>query len=343
LLSEARAAEKGERIDDAIKKYQAILELDPKFTPAYENLGKLDFQQSRYEEAIKNLRQALELKPQSVASRALLGICLYKVGEFQDARHELESAYHLSPNNREIEIYLARSLVETGNLEDAARQFQQLRREDPQNAEVLYAMGQLYMKLAAATFDDLQTRAPDSYLIEVLLGDLAETGGFHPEAIEHYRKAIAKKGSDARGLHYPLGHALYGDGQYEEALREFHRELELNPYDYMASYEAAEMLLKDNPQEALRLATQALEVKPDLAPALRVRGRALLLLGRPQDAVVDLKKAESLSPREPLVHFHLAHAYRQLGLNNEAQREEALYRQLQEVVHTPPPPSRDNK
>jgi tetratricopeptide (TPR) repeat protein len=121
------------------------------------------------------------------------------------------------------------------------------------------------------------------------------------------------------------------------ALREFRRELDLDPYDYLASYESAEMLLRGNPQKALSFSTQAPEVRPDFAPALRRRGRALLLLDRPQDAIVDLKKETSLNPREPLAHFRLAHVYRQLGLNNEAQQEETLYRPLQKPAH---PPSR---
>ena len=343
LFSQAQNEESQGRIDSAANTYNAILKLDPNSAVAYESLGKLDFQESHYPEAVQAFRRALEINPQAPISRALLGISLYKVGDFQAASEELKTARRLFPTDKNTRLYLARSLFEVGDLGGAAKEFEELRREDPKNAEVLYALGQVYMKLAASTFDDLQKQAPDSYLIELLLGDQAETTLMHPQAIEHYRKAIAKKGSDARGLHYPLGHALYNDGLYQEALQEFRRELELNPYDYMASYEAAEILEKENPVEAVRLATQALEVKPDLAPALFVRGKALLSMGKATDAVTDLKRAASLNPNDALVHFQLARGYHQLGLKSDAQEEEALYVRLQQAAHLPKsPPGANN-
>jgi tetratricopeptide (TPR) repeat protein len=91
--------------------------------------------------------------------------------------------------------------------------------------------------------------------------------------------------------------------------------------------------------EAIRLATQALAVRPVMAPALLVRGRALLATGKSTETLVDFKQAASVAPANATAHFQLARAYRQLGMNREAQDEEAIFKRLQEAAHTPKPPS----
>jgi tetratricopeptide (TPR) repeat protein len=87
-------------------------------------------------------------------------------------------------------------------------------------------------------------------------------------------------------------------------------------------------VLSDNPEEAIRLSTRALELKPDIAEALTVRGRSLLSLHKLQDAVKDFKKAISLDSDNAAIHFQLARAYRQLGMMEEAQNENAVYERL---------------
>ena len=60
-------------------------------------------------------------------------------------------------------------------------------------------------------------------------------------------------------------------GDSENALIQYRHALDRNPYDYRAEWESARILLSDNPQEALRLASLALELKPDVADALTIR------------------------------------------------------------------------
>jgi tetratricopeptide (TPR) repeat protein len=334
LYNGARADEQQTQLDAAIQKYRAILELDPRLAPAYNNLGRLYFKQARYRDAIEVLKRALALDPKLASSRTLLGVSLYEINDFRDAQQELSEALRLNPNDRNAKLYLARSLLELEDLKRAARILEDLEHDKPQDAQILYALGQVYMRLAASTLENLQRADPNSYLIEVLLGKTAEAKQALAEAIEHYKKAVAKA-PDAKSLHYLLGHALYQNGESSDALREFRRELEINPYDHMASWQAGLIRLSDNPQEAFRLANQALELKPDLAPALMVRGRALLALKRPADAVKDFKRAALLEPDEDTVHFQLARAYRELGLTREAQAEDAIFAQIEKAAHTP--------
>src|SRR5258708_34726861 len=79
LYNGARADEQQNQLDPAIQKYRAILELDPRLAPAYNNLGRLYFKQARYRDAIEVLKRALALDPKLASSRTLLGVSLYEI------------------------------------------------------------------------------------------------------------------------------------------------------------------------------------------------------------------------------------------------------------------------
>jgi tetratricopeptide (TPR) repeat protein len=48
LYEQAKLEEKSGRPDEAIRKYEQIIKLDPKLAAAYNNLGRLYYQQDRY-------------------------------------------------------------------------------------------------------------------------------------------------------------------------------------------------------------------------------------------------------------------------------------------------------
>jgi len=334
LYNEAGTAEQGGDLNAAIEKYQAILKLDPDLPAAYNNLGRLYFRQSRYTEAIDVLKRALQLDPSLESSHALVGISLYETESYNVARRELSEALHLDPADRTAALYLARSLYKLGDLEKAAAMLSKLRREDPANPEVLYSEGLVYMKLASNALEELQAAAPDSYRVEMILATTAEAQQHYGEAVEHLKKAVAKA-PNARGLHYAMGHALYQNSEFDEALKEYRLELQLDPRSYVASWEAARVLLHNNPQEAVELSSRAIGLNPNLAPAYLIRGRALLQLNELHKAVEDLEKAAAFDSAEPTVHYELARAYRGLGMTQEAKREEEVFAQMEKAEHTP--------
>lgn len=334
LYTEARSEEKEGRVNVAIEKYQAIIKLNPKLAAAHNNLGRLYSQQGRSEEAIKSFKRACELDPGLEAPHAQMGLAFFQMGDYQDASKELKVAVKLNPGDRNAKLGLARSLVELEELEGALKLLQQLKQEKPRDAEVLYTLGMVYTRLAEDTIGEIERVDPDSYLIELILGKAAEARRAFTEAVEHYKKAIARS-PEAPGLYYDLAHALGASGDLQHALEQYRHALEVDPYDYNASWEAARIILPDNPQEAFRLANRAVELKPDLPGALATRGRALLAMEKPREAIEDLKRASALDREDATIHFQLARAYRQLGMKAEAAAETVIYERMQEQAHTP--------
>jgi tetratricopeptide (TPR) repeat protein len=334
LYKEARADEKGGRPDAAIQKYNAIVKLDPKNPAVYSNLGRLYYEQGQLEEAIPHLKHAIELDPKLEPPHALLGFSYYQMGDFEHARGEFKTALELNPHDGNAKLFLARSLIELDDVKGALRLLEQLQQEAPRNAEVLYSLGTVYAGLAESTLSAIQTVDPNSYLIELLLGRYAEVKQVYPEAAEHYKKAIAKA-PGVLDLYYRYAHALWAGGDLSNALAAYRHVLKVNPSDYRASWEAARIVLPNDPDEAFRLVNRALELKPGIAEALTIRGRALLALRKPTEAIEDFKKASTLDPEDATNHFQLARAYRQLGLTQQAQDETAIYEHMQTESHSP--------
>jgi tetratricopeptide (TPR) repeat protein len=332
LYEEAKQKEKSGRADDAIRTYEEIIKINPTLAAAYNNLGRLLYQQGRLDEAIKPLRQASQLDPKLEPPRALLGFVLFQRQDFEGARRELRIASQMNPADLSVGLFLARSLVELKDFEGALQILTKLQHDDPNNTEVLYTLGGVYSSLAEVTIGKIQTVDPNSYLLEVLLGKVSEIKQIYPDAAEHYKRAI-QRAPDVPDLYYRYAHALWAAGDSEGALSAYKQALERNPYDYRAAWESARILLADNPEEALRLTNRALELKPDIADALTIRGRAFLSLQKPQEAIADFRKAISINPDDPAIHFQLARAYRLGGLAQEAQSENAIYERLDKEAH----------
>jgi tetratricopeptide (TPR) repeat protein len=332
LYEQARQDEKSGHPDEAIQKYQQIIKLNPTLAAGYNNLGRLLYQQGRLEEAIQPLRQASKLGPKSEPPRALLGFVLFQRQDFEGAKREFKIASQLNPADFSVRLFLARSLVELKDFDGALEVLNRLQHDDPQNTEVLYTLGGVYSSLAEITMGKIQTVDANSYLIEVLLGKVSEVKQLYPDAAEHYKRAI-ERAPDVPDLYYRYAHALWAAGDSENALTAYKNALERNSYDYRAEWESARILLADHPEEALRLTTHALELKPDIADALTIRGRALVSLQRSQEAIADFRKAISINPDDAATHFQLARAYRLTGRTAEAQSENAIYERLDKEAH----------
>ncbi|HKF74749.1 MAG TPA: tetratricopeptide repeat protein [Candidatus Dormibacteraeota bacterium] len=107
-------------------------------------------------------------------------------------------------------------------------------------------------------------------------------------------------------------HAL--DRDFEEALEDFARALELDP-DSASLYAARGQTLRvlGRLEDALRDFDHAIELAPDSETALASRGVILQRLGRLDEAVADLSRAIVLRPSDDWALAHRGEAYRMMG------------------------------
>ena len=331
LYAEAKAAEASGDLTGAIAKYESMLQIAPRLSAAYNNLGSLYLKQHEYRKAAVVLEKGLKLDPGMSSASALLGVSLYEMGEYASARPRLEAALRANPKDNSAELFLANDLIKLGELEAAAGHLQQLARRQPRDQEIWYLLGSVYMKLAEQSLAKLNEIDPDSVLVHEVSGEIMESMKNFDGALIEYRKAVDMAPRQP-GTHYKLGNAYWSLSMWDAATQQFEAELANDSNNCMAQWKLGNILLeqRSDPEKALSEVDKSLALCPNLAQARGDRGRALMRLSRNEEAVKDLQAAEKADPSEPGIHFLLAQAYRALGRTQEAQAEMQVFSKLEE-------------
>lgn len=333
LYSEARAARQQGDVQTAIQKYRQIVRLAPHLAPAYNNLGMLYFNEHDYERAAEVLKRGLELYPQMPSAAAMLGMSYYSLGQEDMAVPYLERALHANPADDQAEMVLARALLNQQKLSDAATHLRNVATRSPKNQEAWYLLGKTYMQLSQQALARTNEIDPDSVIAHELAGEVDESMHNYDLALVEYTKAV-NLAPKAPGTHMRAANVYWLQGQWPQAEAEFRAELANDPNSCQAHWKLANVMLEQNESsdDALRELNQAVARCPALMQARVDRGRALLRLQKPSEALPDLLMAEKDAPREPSIHFLLAGVYRAQGAAAEAKKEMETYAALQSAA-----------
>jgi tetratricopeptide (TPR) repeat protein len=130
------------------------------------------------------------------------------------------------------------------------------------------------------------------------------------------------------GVHYAYAVYLL-DKDPAGALAEFQKELEISPRHAYARFQIAFLDLKrGEPAAALQQAREALAIEPANFLGHNAIGRALLDLGKIDEALPELEQAVKLAPDVPQTHLFLEKGYRLAGRTADARREHAEFSRL---------------
>jgi tetratricopeptide (TPR) repeat protein len=182
---------------------------------------------------------------------------------------------------------LAEVLWKTGDLEAAVAHSQAAVELDPRHAPTIVRCGELL--LATGSVDGARQRAEDALVLDsTLAGAWALRGRVHRH-----------------------------QGEFEQALADFHQSLRYNQHASDVLLDAAELQFQlGRPQRCLTTLQSLLETyAPGEEPrrAMWLEGLAFSATGRPADAVAALSAASTRGPAEPELLFQLAHAQAAAG------------------------------
>jgi Tfp pilus assembly protein PilF len=112
-------------LDGAFGAYQKSTEINPRYEKGYNNLGILFMLQGRYEEALEAFQNALAINPNNIESHISLGILFKKKGQWEKAIESYHKALAVDPLHRETHYNMALLYEQLENWELAIGHYQQ--------------------------------------------------------------------------------------------------------------------------------------------------------------------------------------------------------------------------
>jgi Tfp pilus assembly protein PilF len=337
-LQKAAADLQAKNPDAAAREFTAVLALDPKNAEANANLGVMAFFRGDYKTAAQYLHTALAADPSLAKTQALLGICERKLGD-PSAQALLEKSF---PKVKEkgLQIQAGMELAgldyQQGNLDAAASVMRSLVDLDPDNIEVLYLAQRIYSELADDTLNKLAIVAPGSARMQVVIAERLINEGDLQGATEHYRKAL-EIDPHLPGLHYELAEAIFAaaptDPQAQsDAAKELETAIQLDGASARTECIFGRIAFQRQDLDAAYAHySRAFALNPASAEAQFGLGRALAGMDKPQEAAKYLRMAVQSDPLNDNAHFRLAGVCRKLGLNDEAEKETRLFKDIRDA------------
>lgn len=134
-------------IPKAIQAYQKVIELDPMYAEAYNNLGIIYQDIGDFDKAIEAYQKAIEVNPQYMKAYNNLGILLFLNNRYEESTQAFQKALEINPGNIESYINLGILLKKQGEFKKAIECFQKALAINPFNGETHYNIGMLYEQL----------------------------------------------------------------------------------------------------------------------------------------------------------------------------------------------------
>jgi predicted O-linked N-acetylglucosamine transferase (SPINDLY family) len=187
------------RYDLSLSLIKKAIEYEPNYVDAYNNLGVILSDIGQYDEAIEYYQQAIKVNSNSFFAYYNLGNILRVKGHFDKATTFYRKAIELNPNFAEAYCNLGYSLQQKGDFDEAITLYRKAIELNPNFAEA-------YCNLATAL----------------------QNMGLFDEAINHYRHAIHLNPNSPVVVNN-LGNSLAEQGKLNEAASCYRQSLHLNP------------------------------------------------------------------------------------------------------------------
>jgi tetratricopeptide (TPR) repeat protein/2-polyprenyl-3-methyl-5-hydroxy-6-metoxy-1,4-benzoquinol methylase len=177
------------RIAEARSAYEQAIACDPQYAGAHFNLGNLNSRAGAYERALQNYQAAVGIKPDFADAFVGMGNALDNLGRASEAKRAYERALTINPSYAEVHFNLGVLAINEGQGEQAAESLRRAIDLRPDYAAAHHAMGRVLTRLghtaaAEASFRRALTIAPESDEILEHLATFLVMRGRSPEAVQ---------------------------------------------------------------------------------------------------------------------------------------------------------------
>ena len=209
---------------------------------------------------------------------------------------------------------------------------------DVRNAEAHKILGRTLMIIgrfdaAQVEFEEGIRLKPDSSEMHYNLGKLFSVQDNWAPARQELEKAVRLDSTSLEALD-ALGFALEALGDDQGAIARYVQAITFNREGqghFVSAHVSLSALYNrtGEPEKALELARQALELDPKSDAALFQQAKAQERLNLLPEAVASLEKAVALNPRSSAAYYVLANLYRRLGKADESQKALESFKRLE--------------
>jgi tetratricopeptide (TPR) repeat protein len=279
---EGQRAKAIEDYEDASKKFQDVLKIDPKNAAAHYELSSLFFSANKYDEALAESDQAVTINPANKWYLEQLAAIQMKKNDTKSAIKTYEQLIKLSPNDPDNYFDLAYLYLQSSQPDQALKTYDQFEKNYGLEESVILQKERIYLK--QNKFDNAVTEVQkliDAYPGEVqylnMMAELYALNNKKDKAGEIYQKILEIEPDNAQAL---MATADISAGKGDTTARfEGMKKIFANPklnvdvkvkmlYTYIQYYE----LRKDKIKEAFELADILLATHPGEAKGYAIKG-----------------------------------------------------------------------
>lgn len=305
-----------QKIDEAEGELRQYLEKHPKSSRSQEFLGRVKAVRGDLPAAEELFKEAAALDADNAEVRLALAQLYLQLDWTDQARSELSGVIKAFPDRKAAYFMLAALEGRQGRKAEALEAYRQVTRIDGKDIAALYLTGMLSLDMGDAAeaqriAEHLRKHYPKHPSGSRLLGMIHYAAGdFETAAIE--LRASLQGMPDLAGYYF-LGLAEYRHGNYELALSQFQRALDIQPEHLQARLMVAMTLLRqERVDDCIAQVKQVLAKNDQIAMAHNILGSAYLAKKEFDQAMPHLDRAIALDPS-------LADAHMKKGLFNLAQ------------------------
>lgn len=324
-------------LEAAIPLLQKTVERDPRFAPAFADLGRanvLQFIQQRDPKYIDPARQsglqALSLKPDLASAHVTLGMLYTWTGKNDLAVQELDEALKLDKYNAQAYGAQAELFYRQGRNDEVETTLQKAVNLAPEDWALLQQLGLYYLetgKLAqsAEQYQKAADLVPDNPRAYNNLGIVYQKQGRPADAEAAFRKSLNLEPTFRR--YGNLGGVLLDEGKYAEAKSMLDRAINLRPDDYRAwgflgavyrNTEVERAKVEETYLKAISLNADLRKQTPNDPFLLADAGDYYAAIGWENESAPLLKQAAALAPDKPEVLYQVALGYERLHKRDQA-------------------------
>ncbi len=301
-------------LEEAIKCWQKIISIDPHFTRAHFNLALAYSKLKKYSEALSELQITLSLVRQSGDPIGLEKRILQEIQRIQNLQTNLNPTIL---EDIDTQKQYALILLKKGDFNNALNAFKDVIKVKPDDIESLLNIGIILYR-------NKELNEAIEYLNKVIEIDENNADAYfylascyeelkNLDKSIYYLKIAVNKNPNNYFWYYKLAKILYNLGNYEESIKYFRIAIDLNPLDsYTHNNLGVALLDAGNINEAIKHFLRAVYLDPNDSYSYYNLARCYLKVGQLQRALKNILKAINLESNKAIYYLEAARIYYKL-------------------------------